>query len=319
MSGNNNELVTKTLARAKRKMTLKIIKIVLVCFLVLMFLLSMPRILQMTQRGRIEIARNEVIMIEQFMNPMKVKGYSTQIGSNGFKLPIKLFLLSDVGNGSITKVTTEKECNYNLLSGKLEYHYPYGSLFLHQNSYNEFDRKYQGYINDRIAVNIKTLNKNKGNTVSLINISFMESIELKKLFSNLEYYDLEINFYAVETGYENSKPENIWFGSQQHYTFGIPSELVNVENIFSPIRLSETSLDEYLDLVSDTYAATIEDQKLIKGDKTLLNNDILQLLNNKELMVYGVQLNGPTSELLRFIEDYEVLSIEIQGMDFWSW
>lgn len=316
---NNSEQVQRTIRRARNKMTKRVIRICAVCMLIVFMIISVPDILYAFQHQRIYQAQKQAMLINQFSSPTAVSGFSVDNNSS-YNKEILLFYNNVAGRNLSDGNRGEISIEYNLLNGKMNLYYPICGSFMHINRYNGLTDESKQWVDDNNDAALRAMEKNKDTTVALVEVSFAQSYTIDEILKLTQEYDIEINWFAIESGYEgNEPPSNIGMPMQQYYTFGFPAKLYTPDTIFEPKALSQSSTDEYIDALRSNYEWMYENQKLLSNDLWIFEDGVRNAVLNNDLMCYGIQINGPTDEFFELIGQMDIAYINISDLKLWYW
>ncbi len=319
---NHNDLVKITMKKARQKMTIRIIRIVAACFLLIILAVNVPNILHIFQMDRMYESQKMAMLTLEYATPNGIVGYSMNNSELfSFERGINIYYRNYAGHNIAASDQEELRVNYNLLSGKIDMYAPIAGPFLHPDRYNSLEKEYQTSVDENTERVVRSLVKNKDSTVTLLNITFDKTYSIEEVMALTNEYDVEINWFAIETGFEgNDPPSHIGLPAQQYYTWGIPARIYRPENIFNPDDISDS-------LVAEQILHAMLDMKWMKANKDLvkadrvwfLNEDIESYFNDHGVKCYGIQVNGPTDQVYEMIQkiDYEYLDIEEMSIWFW--
>lgn len=172
--------------------------------------------------------------------------------------------------------------------------------------------KYFVHPNDPTISNndIKTTLQNLPNgTVSEMFISLdsiYEEEEVKRLFDDI---DLDILWYAVDTGFENE------FNGKAFYSpIGYPAKSGNINSSFNDKRRNQEQFLDVLDTLNEYEDWTEEiaiNELNIKGKRNYIQKN--------GIGIYGVVVTGPTKELLK-VNDIKAVTFQyLGGVELWNW
>lgn len=319
----NNEQIKRTMKKTRNKMTLLIIRIFALCMGVVILFANAPNFLYYLQQSRINDAQKLSMLCYEFTTTDKISGYSVNY-DNGFSFDrqIKLYYRDNVaGSSGFSGDFKDISLDYNLLKRKLLMYYPINGTFMHPDRFKNIEASYQQSLMEDNARAMKALEKNRDNSVTLLDLSFTKSYTMEEVMLLKAGLDLEINWFAIETGYEKlSPPSNMGMPKQQYYLWGFPSKLYTPENIFEPISLDPNNINDHLKSVLEELNWVDEHAYLFdKESMWFTDKDIYKHLNESGFQCYGIQVNGPTDQIYELIQRVEYQYINIQKMDLWYW
>lgn len=162
-------------------------------------------------------------------------------------------------------------------------------------------------------------------TVAELSLSFLKTYSIEEVMEMLRDYDLEITWYAVDTGLEKNQrhrehPEPL---SAFRGAWGTPHQSRNMLAHYTQISSEEYSgvLEEYF-LESMKYLLEHEGltQKLYRGNpKELHLQERYKYIQANGIQVYGVVVTGPTKELLLLQELESIHSPALGEIQLWNW
>lgn len=157
---------------------------------------------------------------------------------------------------------------------------------------------------------IKTTLQNLPNgTVSEVYISLdsmYDEEEVKKLFDNI---DLEILWYAVDTGFENEVN-----GKAIYSPIGYPAKPGNINSSFND---KEENQKQFLDVLDSLNEYEDWTEKIAINELNI--KDKANYIQNNGIGIYGVVVTGPTKELLKVNDIKAVTSQYLGGVELWNW
>ncbi|MBC8062128.1 MAG: anti sigma factor C-terminal domain-containing protein [Clostridiaceae bacterium] len=149
-------------------------------------------------------------------------------------------------------------------------------------------------------------------------------MSLKNMSDLLKQYDINILWMAVECGEEKTKPKDI-SGLNQYILWGIPGKPFIKNSIDS--SLAKGDYEQYENQIMNELKWLNENKNIIIPDKDLLKqNGIDNSVNTKAdyvlkngIKIYGVQITGPTKELLKLQKENFIRFEEVKDIGFWFW
>lgn len=317
-----NENLKKAMQKTKRKMTLRIIKIFIVCLAIVMLIINIPNLLYFTQHARINEAQKVMMLTHQLSSNQNVVGYSESINKNlSLNREISLYTRNVVGHNYSDSEQINITVPYNLISRKLDLYYPLMSSFMHQSKFDLLEEKYKQQI---IADNnryLESLEKNRDTTVSRVDITFPISYSIEEVYEFIGDFDIEIQWFAIETGYESSDPPDYMsMPLQQYCQFGIPSAFYTPDTIFDPIIIQKDNIQAHIELVFETLGwLQAHDDLFYKERFWFMNENLEEKLKSDGMMCYGITVNAPTDQIVLLLKTIEYNHLNLQGMTFWNW
>ncbi len=162
-------------------------------------------------------------------------------------------------------------------------------------------------------------------TVAEMSVSFRQTYSLDQVRAMLEDYDLEITWYAVDTGIESKDIRG------EH-----PEPLSAFKGVWGLPYLSRNMLQQYQQFDFSEYNFLLEKyfldsmQHLVENEKIARrlyrgNPDELRLaerynyIQENGIQVYGVVLTGPTKELLKLKELENIHFPALGEIQLWNW
>jgi len=180
--------------------------------------------------------------------------------------------------------------------------------------------------NTEIAKEI--LKKNGDDTVATVSLSFNELISYEESVELLNKYHMKITRMNIESGSEKRKIKNMGNGANQHFSFGIPGQMLNVnKSIFEVIQLNEENSEEYKKSFLEELEFLNENKYLLESgdmrkrggyENDPVADDAKYILDNG-IKVYGLKVTGPSDEIYKFIEDINPRFANVEKVDFWYW
>ena len=323
MDSYNSEQVKRVLKKTRNKMTLKIIRIFALCMGVIILFAQIPNILYYSQLNRITDAQRFAMLCNEFSTTNKISGYSVNLEKGiSFDRVIKLYYRDNIAGRNIRSgEQKEISVDYNLLKRKLSMYYPIDGSFMHYDRFQSLEPIYQQEIIKDNASALVSLEKNKDNTVTLADLSFQRSFSMDEVMQLTEGLDVEINWYAIDTGHEKlSPPSNIGMPAQQYYLWGFPSKLYTPEKIFDPVTLNKDKVQEHLSAVLDELKWMMDNSNLADKNRLwYLDNKLYDYLVENGFQCYGIQVNGPTDQIYELIQRVDYQYINILKIDLWYW
>ncbi|WP_216831499.1 anti-sigma factor [Alkalihalobacterium elongatum] len=154
-------------------------------------------------------------------------------------------------------------------------------------------------------------------TVSELALSFDDLYSIDEVQSFLREFDIHIPWYAVHTGTEDEKgmylTDKRIFGLFDHPTFDVSKN--------SSFRSSgETIGNEF----KAGLQFLVENDRLAKKflwslDGTVNFDEMYQYVEDNGVRTYGVVVTGPTKELLKIMENEQILYASLGEVTYWNW
>jgi|GEM_PF-2097209 len=320
----NDKEVEKALIKARKKLIAKIsIKVtgVILAAACILFLV-VPGILNMTRMLNLSKYSRALVDLTQFSQPVNVGGYGNSFkGLQFYSTTLSAFTYEEIGTEK--KPAAPIEAKLSLLTGNMIYKDFKGPSFIHPEISPE-----GSYLDEASPEKAKKiLTKNGDNTVAKINLSLSKIINLKEIEKLLNDYDVKITWMAVECGEENFKPKNMSMGQNQYIQWGIPGTLFIREPDMHSIELNKNNIKEYSEKVIEEMTWLSNNKKYVKNDTELMkDNSINNGVGSKAayvvkngLKIYGLQLTGPTKELLKLQDSLDIRFENVTDIDFWFW
>ena len=319
----NKEQIKRAIKKTRRKMTLRIVRIFILCMAAIFIIINIPSVLYAAQANRITEAQKAAMLVHQFSTPNRIAGYSVDINRYSYNKEISLFYNNTVGKNPHAGHNGDIKIDYSLLTRKLNIYYPISGSYMHNSRYENLEDKYKQMIDDNNATALRALEKNKDNTVALVDLSLNSSYSIDEILKLVDNYDIEINWFAIECGYEgDAPPSNIGMPSQQYYTFGFPRELYTPDTIFEPTALDKKNSQEYIEEVLTNIEWLKDNNKLIANNSNsvwLIEDKVYDYLQSNPIRCYGIQINGPTEEIYELVKDIDYNYINIVDIGYWYW
>ncbi|MDF2906259.1 MAG: hypothetical protein K0R34_1580 [Herbinix sp.] len=319
----DSEQIKRVMKKTRNKMTMRIIRVFAICMAIVILLINTPNYLYYMQTNRITDAQKFMMLCNEFTTTNQISGFSVEFNNGlSFDRRISLYYRENVAGRNIaSREQKDTSIDYNLLKRKLSMYYPINGTFMHHDRFQSLEAQYQQRITEDNVRAITAIKKNKDNTVSLLDLSFQRSYSMEEVIQLTDGLDLDINWFAIETGFEKlSPPSYIGMPAQQYYLWGFPKELYTPEGIFEPISLEEDNVEEHLKAVLSELK-WMEDHSSLVDDNRLwfLDENIYDYLSETGFRCYGIQVNGPTDQIDELIQRVEYQYINILKMDLWYW
>lgn len=143
-------------------------------------------------------------------------------------------------------------------------------------------------------------------TVSEIYISldtFYSEEEIEDLFRDI---DLEILWYAVNTGTENNS---------NHTPIGYPAMDSDINSSFNSKEDNNKQFIKVLNFLNKYQNWT----EMITKNSSLNINETTKFIDKNGIEIYGVVVTGPTKELLKIKDIPAVTNQDLGGVELWNW
>lgn len=308
------------LHKARRKLLLRITIQVVAILLLVLYALPMLG-LGIRAKGVWNINRAMVDTV-QFSIPRTVNFYSNSGGNLlTYSMDFKVGTMDYVGTKA--KTNMEYKRSMNLITGKIYSPNFLGADFIHPEITPSSEQYIKDYSVDRLKRN---LGMNAQNTVASVNISLARIIQPEHIREILNNYDINIMWMAVETGFEDVTAQNASWGGTQVIQWGIPGKLLHTDQ-FGYTQLSKENIDDYFQDATkemqwlNAHHHILSRDKGTKshiGDAATTKQKTEYVLKNG-FKIYGLQITGPTSEVLKLVENLNVRYGTINDIDFWHW
>lgn len=168
-------------------------------------------------------------------------------------------------------------------------------------------------------------------TVAEIAISFDKTYTLDEIYKILSKYDMELLWFATETGVEEkllNKERGDFRISLLDGLFGFPNNGQSL--VYEPESPDNYSLRVYGDVDKKEAAFARALEYLIKHEawakkayrgrkKELLLKERLDYIEENGIRIYGVVVTGPSKELLKLKELEEVKFASLGEVTLWNW
>jgi hypothetical protein len=313
--------IDRVLKKTRRSFNLRILKI-LICAAAIAWLAYMVPVLLGGVQSLNQVKASRVLMDDiQFSQPDKVNSWGNgAIERGSMTIPFTSSVLPQIGK----KFGQQKDfkCGMSLLTGKVSAPVIIGAQFTHPALFKDMlPDRYQS-PDAQSAI----LEKNSGTTVATVNFSLDRLINLTDAANLLDRFDIDICWLAVEAGVENLVPRNMTFQNQQVLQWGIPGKL-SKPGEFDYAVLRKDNAADYERAVLDEMEWLDQNKNFLAPDKLLLrDNGIDSSVKGKAsyvlqngIKIYGLQVTGPSSELLKLKNDLHPRLMMVVDMDFWNW
>ncbi len=311
----------RILKKTRFKFNMAIFRVVIITLGVLSLIFTTPLIaLQIRGTMGYENQFRALIDIIQFTQPNKINMWGNSLESFSFSQTLKIGVRPVIGHSYGEQF--EYETKMSLLTGKVTVPVHIGANFIHPDLFKTAsfdsmkDKKTQSEI----------LRKNSDNTVATVDYSLKKTISLKDVENLIGNFDIEVCWMAIETGFENLQPKNLYLENQQVYQWGIPNKLFKFGNIVSE-EFKKGNVQEYEKSILNELKWLDDNKNILKPDPKLLKiNGIDNSVGEKAsyilkngIKVYGLRITGPSSELLKLTEQIDPRVMILVDMDFWNW
>ncbi|ERI95431.1 hypothetical protein HMPREF1982_00174 [Clostridiales bacterium oral taxon 876 str. F0540] len=326
----NNVLVSsdreaeKALNKARKKLIAKIsirttgVILAAACIL----LLVVPGLLNIARMFNLSKYSRALVDLTQFSQPVNVGGYGNSFkGLQLYTTTLSAFTYEEIGTKK--KPNSDVQAKLNLITGNMIYKEFKGPSFIHPSILPE-----SHFIEETSPDKArKILAKNGDNTVAKINISLNKIIGLQDIEKLLKNNDVKITWMAVECGEEGLKPKNMSMSQNQYIQWGVPGILFIREPDMHSVELNKNDIENYSEKVLEEMKWLDSNKKFIKNDADLMkNNSINNGIETKAsyvvkngLKIYGLQITGPTQELLKLQSSLDIRFETVTDVDFWFW
>ena len=262
--------------------------------------------------SRIPLSQRALHNLVQFSRPDRVTGYGNT-ASLWLYMPIRCYTVQTTG----LKAHSQKETAVQAfkLSGGFTSPAGFGAAFIHPDIIGEAP--------DSPTAAWVILEKSGENTVATVNLSLRRLISLEEAAALLDEYDMEILWMAVEAGVETVTPKNM-SGHAQWLQWGLPGTFSLFQG--GETKLTPATIEEYRAAVLLELEWLDAHRHLVKPDRSLLRHGLDNSVGGKAayilengIRIYGLQLTGPSAELLRLGRELPVRRADIVDVDFWYW
>ncbi|MGM7636075.1 anti sigma factor C-terminal domain-containing protein [Bacillus sp. Hm123] len=169
----------------------------------------------------------------------------------------------------------------------------------------------------------EVLEKLPEGTVTELAISFTHTLTLEEVYKeinkealNEDLYD--INWYALDTGYEYQKKTDDSFLIREQI-FGFPS---NIELYPSREEYSDETLEadavKMMKLLKD-HQKWVEPFYNNGENQEIKLNERYEYVKKNGVKTYGIVITGPTKELLKLKDSSFISFVTIGEVEFWNW
>lgn len=314
--GDTTAPVKKVLRRTSRKFTLRVAG---TCFAALA-LLALAWFVSLLIGGGLGFAhlkksQRALYDLVQFSQPDRVVAYGNGPINGLLQVPISVYVRPYTGLNP--QEQREYMARMSAFTGKFESPAGFGSGFLHPAVADSDD--------DTILPEpLTTLERSGENTVATVNLSFNDTKTVEEVTAMTGPYDVKLLWMAVEAGVETVIPRNMSL-SGQALQWGLPGTFSQFQG--DEIELAPGNVQDYLAAVLDELEWLDRNRKRIKPARSLLKSNGLDnsvgekaaYILEHGIHIYGLQVTGPSGELVRLIEDIPVREVVIVDVDFWYW
>lgn len=316
------EDISKRIRKVRRKLDFKILFICTIVMFVGYILYNnlIPNVLHEIRRSDLNKAQRAIVDFYQFTSVDELTGAG--IRDNKYNETILLFAGEHIGS----KYTHNKtiDFNFDLIKKQVE-----PDFWIQMDTIHPSIEPTKGFMdmhNTEIAK--KILKKNGDDTVARVNLSFNELISYEESVELLTKYHMKIIRMNIESGSEKRKIKNMENGANQHFSFGIPGQMLDVnKSIFEVMELDEENRDQYKNFFLEELKF-LDEYKYLLGSGDMrkrggyvndpVADDAKYILDNG-IKVYGLKVTGPSDEIYRLIEDINPRFANVEEIDFWYW
>lgn len=313
-----NVIFNKASKRLRWKVISTVISTILIGFLSVYFII--PGVLKAIRSFQISTYTSALADIVQFTQPVTVGGYGNSFPS-GKPYTMEFRVYSHTRTGLKAKNMAEEEVSMNVITGIVYSPEDIGVQFIHPliNPEEAYTNEYSRETARRI------LDNNGEDTVATIDISLNKIISLEKLGELLREYDVDVLWMAIESGAEETKPKNMTIGQQQVLQWGIPGKLFERDG--KGAEFKPGSEKEYEEKVIKEMEWLNKNKNIFKPQRALFKyNGIDNSVGNRAeyvlkngINIYGIRITGPTKELLRLQDSFDIRFEEVVDVEFWNW
>lgn len=313
----------KILKKARKTLILRVVTISLLSILSLIsiFFVIVPGILKDIRYPKLPDITRALIDVTQFSSPSPVVGYGNSLASFGkYDFNISVFTADITGTKKKNSAAITR--NFNMLTGNFQSTIPHTSQFIHP----------KVKVSDEIIkesdpdISNKILKKNADTTVATVDLSLNSTISLENAASALKDLDLKVIWLAVECGSEGEQPKNMNTNKNQYVQWGIPGQLYT-SYAANSVEFNSTNLSQYKKSIYEELEWLDKNKKYISAEKSLLKfnvfdnsvGDKANYVTANGIKVYGLRITGPSSELLKLKDKFDIRIEDIFDLDFYYW
>lgn len=313
----------KIFKKARKTLILRVAAISLLSILSLIsiFFVVVPGILKDIRYPKLPDITRALIDVTQFSSPSPVVGYGNSLASFGkYDFNISVFTADITGTKKKNSAAITR--NFNMLTGNFQSTIPHTSQFIHP----------KVKVSDEIIkesdpnISNKILNKNADTTVATVDLSLNSTISLENAASALKDLDLKVIWLAVECGSEGAQPKNMNTNKNQYVQWGIPGQLYT-SYAANSVEFNSTNLSQYKKSIYEELEWLDKNKKYISAEKSLLKfnafdnsvGDKAKYVIDTGFKVYGLRITGPSSELLKLKDKFDIRIEDIFDLDFYYW
>ncbi|WBW97525.1 anti sigma factor C-terminal domain-containing protein [Oceanirhabdus sp. W0125-5] len=316
------EEISRKIRKVRRKLNVKILATFTITMFVgyILFNSIIPSILYQIRRNDLNTAQRAIVDFYQFTSAKELTG--SGIRKEKYNNTIMLFVGDYIGS-KFTNYNTI-DFNFDLIKNRVDSEFWLQMDIIHPDV--EPKEGFKDMYNTEIAK--KILKKNGNDTVARVNLSFNDLISYERTVELLNKYDIKIIRMNIESGSEKRKIKYMENGANQHFSFGIPGQMLDITKpIFEVVELNTQNSHEYK-------KSFLEELKFLNEYKYLLasgdmrkrggyendpvKDDAKYILDNG-IKVYGIKVTGPSDEIFRLIDDINPRFANVEKVDFWYW
>ncbi len=310
----NSASVASVLRSTRRKFITRIVAIT-VAVLAVVALLCLVTLALAGAVGYSRMPTSQRVLHDliQFSQPNTVDGYANRLAS-GFSIPISVFTTQRTG----LKVKASKEycVQMSVFDGSFVSPIGFGADFVHPDV--------AGSIPNPPEASWAILERSGENTVATVNLSLERTLSLDEAAALVGQYDVELLWMAVEAGVEATSPKNMT-GLEQWLQWGLPGTFRWFQG--EVVELTPVTVEAYRNAILEELEWLDAHKYLVKPDRVMLQKHNLNTsvggraayVLEHGIRVYGLQLTGPSTELVRLGRRLPVRRVDVVDIDFWFW
>lgn len=277
------------------------------------------------EQGRGERAVQVVKTATQMSMPNVFLGSGGMDTNFYFTLDMDFSIQKQIGkdNKSIGKL--DGKMLFNSLNVKREWadgQYDVKLHFLHPNLVANEQETELDFYEEVLNETWNSLDLLPEGTVSELAITFDGLYEIDDVYQLLEGYDLDIVWYAIDTGVEQEREEyrspyfsasnGIW-GFHERAVFDFPQHGNSIMERGDGQKRAEIFKTSLHFLVENSKLA----KKYIWTEQSF--EEVYKYVEENGVKTYGVVVTGPSKELLRLQQNESIIYATMGEVDFWNW
>ncbi|UCZ51604.1 anti-sigma factor [Bacillus shivajii] len=195
--------------------------------------------------------------------------------------------------------------------------------FLHPENVETQPTSEQNFYREHLDETWEALDYLPEGTVSELAITFDQLYDIDEVCTILNGYDLEIPWYAIDTGYEHSGDRSPYLSANNGvwglheaaiFDFSRGGGSVSVRGD-GDVRAGvfKTGLQFLADNES------LAKQYIWRIDREVSIKERYEYVVENGVKTYGVVVTGPTKELLQLQENEQIIYATLGEVDFWNW